>query len=298
MNKKCEKCNAPLGPAISDEGTSKKTIVKSSPKGFSSGKFKPQATAVGLTPDELLPDEPAKTNKPDEFVPQPTIDDMILIENMDEESLELISSAADTMLDEPIPKTTTDSFTLAEMASMSDSGYCIKCNYPLRPDETACPMCGHVAIEMKRALETEQLANKEIFKIGTFIHGTGGAGMEQPVKELPVSERRKLIGFLISYSNSPNGDFYPIYEGKNYVGRAASSNVFIQGDSSVSEKHLSILYRVVDKKIKFKDEQSSNGTYVNGELCDEGELKNFDRIDVGATRLFFMEIPFSFLKMS
>jgi pSer/pThr/pTyr-binding forkhead associated (FHA) protein len=54
---------------------------------------------------------------------------------------------------------------------------------------------------------------------------------------------------------------------------------------------LSILYRPVDKKFKFKDEQSSNGTFVNDVLMDEGELHNFDVIRIGATKLVFIAIP-------
>jgi pSer/pThr/pTyr-binding forkhead associated (FHA) protein len=106
-----------------------------------------------------------------------------------------------------------------------------------------------------------------------------------------VAERRKLTGFLVTYTHSPNGEFYPLYEGKNSIGRTDACSVFIQNDTKVSEKHLSILYRTVDRKFKFKDEQSSNGTFVNDELTDEGELKNLDRIRIGNTTLLFMEIP-------
>jgi len=110
-------------------------------------------------------------------------------------------------------------------------------------------------------------------------------------KETNDATGRKLTGFLVSYSNAVYGEFFPLYEGKNIIGRADSSNVFIQGDSLVSDRHLSILYRAVDRKFKFKDEQSSNGTFINNELMDEGVLKNNDMIKIGSTRLLFMEIP-------
>ena len=54
---------------------------------------------------------------------------------------------------------------------------------------------------------------------------------------------------------------------------------------------MSILFRPVEQKFKFKDEQSSNGTFINGELMDEGELKNLDKIRIGETSILFMEIP-------
>uniref|UniRef100_UPI0040276C70 FHA domain-containing protein n=1 Tax=Prevotella sp. TaxID=59823 RepID=UPI0040276C70 len=53
----------------------------------------------------------------------------------------------------------------------------------------------------------------------------------------------------------------------------------------------SILYRNVDNKFKFRDEQSSNGTFVNKELADEGELQNYDIIRLGGTVFIFIAIP-------
>lgn len=54
---------------------------------------------------------------------------------------------------------------------------------------------------------------------------------------------------------------------------------------------MSILYRSVDNKFKFRDEQSSNGTFINKELLDEGELQNYDIVRVGSTLFIFVAIP-------
>ena len=54
----------------------------------------------------------------------------------------------------------------------------------------------------------------------------------------------------------------------------------------MSGRHMSILYRNVDNKFKYRDEQSSNGTFVNKELSDEGELQNYDIIRLGIPSLF------------
>jgi pSer/pThr/pTyr-binding forkhead associated (FHA) protein len=149
-------------------------------------------------------------------------------------------------------------------------------------------MCGEifsgVGKEQKKELITESVGSKSSMK-GTVIQSVSSD------KDFGDKERRKLTGFLISYSRSPNGTFFPLYEGKNSIGRGESSQICIQGDPNVSEKHLSVLYRTVDRKFKFKDEQSSNGTFINEELIDEGELKNLDKIRIGETRMLFMEIP-------
>jgi hypothetical protein len=101
---------------------------------------------------------------------------------------------------------------------------------------------------------------------------------------------KKLVGLLASYSANPNGQIFNIFEGKNFIGRDMPVDICIP-DNEVSGKHFSILYRSADGKFKFKDEQSSNGTYLNGVLTDEGELTNFDVIKIGGTQLIFIAIP-------
>ena len=159
---------------------------------------------------------------------------------------------------------------------------CSACGYPVRPTDTECPICGHALSEDRQ--NTDKTTNK-IHRGGTVIQGAVSD------KDFGNKERKRLVGFLVTFSLSPNGEFFPLYEGKNTVGRDDQSHICIQGDSTISERHLSILFRPVDRKFKFKDEQSSNGTFINGELMDEGELKNLDEIKAGATRLLFIEIP-------
>lgn len=102
---------------------------------------------------------------------------------------------------------------------------------------------------------------------------------------------RKLVGFLITYNREPNGRAFNIYEGRNYIGRDPQCDICVSDDSQMSGKHLSILYRNVDGKFKFRDEQSSNGTFVNKELLDDGELQNHDIIRAGETLFIFVAIP-------
>lgn len=102
---------------------------------------------------------------------------------------------------------------------------------------------------------------------------------------------RKLVGFLVTYNRNPLGKAYELYEGKNYIGRDKSCDICIGDDNQISGRHMSILYRNVDNKFKYRDEQSSNGTFVNKELSDEGELQNFDIIRLGGTVFIFIAIP-------
>lgn len=125
-----------------------------------------------------------------------------------------------------------------------------------------------------------------------------GAGSKTVIRRNPAvagggksSAGRKLVGFLVTYNRDPMGKAFNIYEGRNYIGRDASCDISIPDDNQMSGKHMSILYRAVDNKFKFRDEQSSNGTFVNKELLDDGTLENYDIIRVGSTLFVFVAIP-------
>lgn len=107
----------------------------------------------------------------------------------------------------------------------------------------------------------------------------------------PGEDGRKLVGFLVTYNRTPMGKAFNIYEGRNYIGRDASCDISIPDDNQMSGKHLLIRYLSGNNKFSFKDEMSSNGTYVNKELLDEGELQNYDIIRVGSTLFIFIAIP-------
>lgn len=107
----------------------------------------------------------------------------------------------------------------------------------------------------------------------------------------PGEDGRKLVGFLVTYNRTPMGKAFNIYEGRNYIGRDASCDISIPDDNQMSGKHMLIRYLSGNNKFSFKDEMSSNGTYINKELLDEGELQNYDIIRVGSTIFIFIAIP-------
>jgi hypothetical protein len=118
----------------------------------------------------------------------------------------------------------------------------------------------------------------------------GGRTIIRPAHGGIASSGKKMVGLLVTYSTNPNGQVFNVFEGKNFIGRDMPVDICIP-DNEVSGKHFSILYRSADGRFKFKDEQSSNGTYLNEVLTDEGELTSFDIIRIGGTRLIFIAIP-------
>ena len=107
-------------------------------------------------------------------------------------------------------------------------------------------------------------------------------------QESTVSER-KLVGFLVSFDLDSKGKFFQLFEGKNLIGSSAICQVCISTDSGVSAKHVTILFR--GAKFRLKDEFSTNGTFVNNEMIEEGFLKDKDELKVGNTRFTFLKVP-------
>lgn len=81
------------------------------------------------------------------------------------------------------------------------------------------------------------------------VNPTGGTGM--------ASDNRRLVGLLVSYDQNPMGEVYKIYEGRNVIGRAATSDIPIPGDSNMSSQHLLILYREAEGIFWAADQNSS-----------------------------------------
>lgn len=105
---------------------------------------------------------------------------------------------------------------------------------------------------------------------------------------LPKAAPRKLVGWLVSFTVDPNGADFRLYEGRNSVGSDSANDVVVRNDSAISGKHLTILYRMGG--FKFKDELSTNGTYVNNAFTEEGDLKDGDTIRVGNTTFKFRTV--------
>jgi hypothetical protein len=126
----------------------------------------------------------------------------------------------------------------------------------------------------------------------TYIAGVtdiepGSSGANGVADSAPRSTRR-IVGWIISYSLDPMGVDYRIYEGSNTIGRDAGNTITITKDSTISGKHVNILYR--QGKFWIKDEMTANGTYLND--LDLGvekphPLNDGDSIRIGSTTFKF-----------
>lgn len=105
---------------------------------------------------------------------------------------------------------------------------------------------------------------------------------------------RKVVGLLISYDTNPAGEIYKIYEGTTTIGRNVTCDIAITKDMNISSKHLLIQYVPLKGVFRAKDQGSSNGTFVNGQVyvMDESiELKTNDVLILGGTKFVFLAVP-------
>ena len=117
-----------------------------------------------------------------------------------------------------------------------------------------------------------------------FITDDGFDPQGQP--QVSLRQRRKLVGWLVSYTLDETGIDFKLYEGKNIIGRNANCQITI-ADKTVSGNQALILFRA--GKYSITDQQSTPGTFVNNE--DIGltpwYLKDGDVIRMGQTLLRF-----------
>ena len=104
--------------------------------------------------------------------------------------------------------------------------------------------------------------------------------------ETVIRSRRKIVGWLISYTLDEMGMDFKLFEGRNIIGRNIDCSITIS-DETVSSNHATILYR--DGKFSIKDNQSTKGTFVNEQDIDLDavRLNDGDIIKLGRTTLKF-----------
>ncbi|MCX8111765.1 MAG: FHA domain-containing protein [Bacteroidia bacterium] len=112
-----------------------------------------------------------------------------------------------------------------------------------------------------------------------------GPGASPQPRQAP--QNRKIVGWLISFSLHPNGVDFRLYEGRNTIGTDPKCDIVIH-DPAASGHHLTILYRA--GQFLFRDELSTNGTFINGTMQNEGVLQDGDRIQIGHTEFRFRTV--------
>ncbi|MBN2271513.1 MAG: FHA domain-containing protein [Sedimentisphaerales bacterium] len=98
---------------------------------------------------------------------------------------------------------------------------------------------------------------------------------------------------VIITSGDHKGDYYPLGQRTNVVGRA--ENVPIQVlDDLISRKHLQISFVKEERKYYALDMKSKHGVFINGgRITGQTALVDGDEILIGQTTLLFTEKEFN-----
>ena len=101
---------------------------------------------------------------------------------------------------------------------------------------------------------------------------------------------RRIVALLITYSWRDEGEVFPVYEGRNYLGGDPECEICIRADEKLSGRHAAIFYR--GGYFEISDEKSMNGTFVNEKSIPlvGQRLTNYSIIHTGATTWHFLAV--------
>ena len=99
-----------------------------------------------------------------------------------------------------------------------------------------------------------------------------------------------VVGWLVCIEGNHLGEDFRLVNGRNFIGRSASMDIKLSGDSSVSrEKHAVIVYEPKSNIYLIQSGDSKELSYLNDEVVLESkQLKVNDVITVGSTKLMFI----------
>ncbi|MEN8260130.1 MAG: TIR domain-containing protein [Pseudomonadota bacterium] len=112
-------------------------------------------------------------------------------------------------------------------------------------------------------------------------------------------DSRRIVAALVTYTWRPEGEIFPLREGKNFlgagdVGSIGGANkrcdIHLPHDAKLSAEHAVILCRRGRSEVL--DQQSSNGTFLDGALVpmQGAQLENYSELRAGATSWTFVKL--------
>lgn len=103
----------------------------------------------------------------------------------------------------------------------------------------------------------------------------------------PRLAQRKIVGVLVTYSWKPDGQIFPVREGRNLIGRGEECDIRIPDDPMLSQVNTHITFR---RNFVVGDMVSMGGTDLDGEPIEEQfkPLANYARLRTGSTQWTFV----------
>jgi hypothetical protein len=105
---------------------------------------------------------------------------------------------------------------------------------------------------------------------------------------IPRAGGRRIVGVLITYTWKPEGQLFPVFEGRNLIGRDPEQcEIAVPEDNTLSSTNTHITFR---KSFVIGDMVSMSGTDVDGEPIEQQfrPLHNYATIRTGSTYWTFI----------
>jgi len=101
-----------------------------------------------------------------------------------------------------------------------------------------------------------------------------------------------VVGWLVCIEGEHFGEDFRLKVGRNFIGRAATMDVVLSGDKSVSrEKHAVVLYEPKNNIFIVQPGEARELSYLNDAVVlNSVEIKAYDVLQVGESKLMF--VPF------
>jgi hypothetical protein len=120
-----------------------------------------------------------------------------------------------------------------------------------------------------------------------------GASQAGPAPSADKKPRRALAGFLVSFQDDPLGKHWPLYQGRNLIGRAETGQeVDVPvGHGTTSTNHATI--EAEGGRLTLSDLGSTNGTFHNEEAIGfqgRRELRDGDKIRFGGFSVIVINV--------
>jgi hypothetical protein len=161
--------------------------------------------------------------------------------------------------------------------------------HPMALDWTDCPYCkaeGNSSPGTQVGQAPPAASDRAIAVAQTRVRGQG---------EMAA---RPLVGVVFTFSWTRVGQLFPVYAGRNYGGAAPMTrdgqrtDIVVTEDPAISGTHFMILYQQSTSQYRITDENSANGTFLNGEPIDSKgtELPDDGQIMAGGTLFVFKKL--------
>ena len=123
----------------------------------------------------------------------------------------------------------------------------------------------------------------------TVYRPVGGLAPEGSPATPSVAKDRKIVGILVTYSWTPEGQVFPVREGRNFIGRDRECEICVPDDQTLSARNSHITYR---QNFVIGDMVSMTGTDLDGVPIEEQfhSLSNYSTIRAGSTYFTFIAI--------